>query len=239
MYTLLRGGFLVLALILPVLGQAGHYEGKLTLPNREIQLTFDLDKTEKGWIGSVSLTPGPSGLTADKITVEGDNITWAIAMPNAPSFKGKLDSATNTIKGSLTSPAGDLPVELKRTGEAKVSIPRESTPLSTKAIGSWTAVLQVPSGQQLHLTMELANSGPGGKGAAKIVSVDQSPDAIPIASVVQTGNTIDIDMRMIGGKYSGTLSEAGDAIDGTLTQNGANLPLKFTRPKPPQPAAKP
>ena len=239
MYTVVRGGFIGLALIFSVFGQAGHYEGKLALPNREIQLTFDLDKTDKGWIASVSLTPGPNGLTVDKITVEGDNITWAIAMPNAPSFKGKIDNGSNTIKGSLTSPAGDLPVELKRTGEAKVSVPKESTPLSSKALGSWTAVLQAPGGQQLHLTMELANSAPGGKGAAKIISVDQSPDAIPIASVVQTGNTIDIDMRMIGGKYSGTLSEGGDAIDGTLTQNGANIPLKFTRPKQAQPAAKP
>jgi len=239
MYTLVRGGFLGLALLLPVFGQAGHYEGKLALPNREIQLTLDLDKTDKGWIGSVSLTPGPSGLTVDKITIDAENIAWAIAMPNAPSFKGKLDSGTNTMKGSLTSPAGDLPVELKRTGEAKVSVPKESTPLSPKALGSWTAVLQPPGGPQLHLTMELANSAPGGKASAKIVSVDQSPDSIPIASIVQTGNTIDIDMRMIGGRYSGTLSEDGNGIDGTLTQNGANIPLKFTRPKQAQPAAKP
>jgi len=239
MYTVVRGGLIGLALVFSGFGQAGHYEGKLALPNREIQLTFDLDKTDKGWIGSVSLTPGPSGLTVDKISIDGDNIAWSIAMPNAPSFKGKLDNGTSTIKGSLTSPAGDLPVELKRTGDAKVSVPKESTPLSSKALGSWTGALQPPGGPQLHLTMELANSAPGGKGAAKIVSVDQSPDAIPIASIVQTGNTIDIDMRMIGGKYSGTVSEDGNTIDGTLTQNGANLPLKFTRPKPAQPTAKP
>jgi len=239
MCTVMRGGFIGLALIFSAFGQAGHYEGKLALPNREIQLTFDLDKTDKGWIASVSLTPGPSGLTVDKITVEGDNIAWSIAMPNAPSFRGKLDSSSNTIKGSLTSPAGELPVELKRTGEAKVSVPKESTALSAKALGNWTGVLQVPNGQQLHLRMELANSAPGGKASAKIISVDQSPDAIPIASVVQTGNTIEIDMRMIGGKYSGTLNEAGDAIDGTFTQNGASIPLKFTRPKQAQPTAKP
>src|SRR4051794_24349801 len=168
MCTVMRGGFIGLALIFSAFGQAGHYEGKLALPNREIQLTFDLDKTDKGWIGSVSLTPGPSGLTLDKITVEGDNIAWAIAMPNAPSFKGRLDSGTSTIKGSLTSPAGELAVELKRTGEPKVSVPKESTPLSSKALGNWIGVLQLPGGKQLHLTMELTNNAPEGKGSAKI-----------------------------------------------------------------------
>src|SRR5690349_24136318 len=117
MCTVVRGGFIGLALIFSAFGQAGHYEGKRALPNREIQRTFDLDKTEKGWIASVSLSPGPTGLTVDMITVEGDNIAWAIAMPYAPSFRGTLNSSSNTIKRSLTSPAGELPVELKRTGE--------------------------------------------------------------------------------------------------------------------------
>lgn len=229
----IRTGFLGLALIFASAAQdsvpPGHYEGTLKTPNRDVQMTFDIDKTDKGWIGTTSLTPGPSGLPLDKITVEGTKVSWAIAVPNAPTFSGEWSKDANTLKGSVSGPGADLPIEFKRTGDAKVTLPQESTPLTKQALGKWTGSVQTPNGQTLRLEMTLSSTAEG-KGSATLVSVDQNNAQVPISSVVQNGNTIELDIRAVGGKFSGTLNADGTAIDGSLAQNGTNMPIKFTRP---------
>jgi len=177
----------------------------------------------------VTLTPGPTGLPLDKINMEGATVSWAIAVPNAPSFTGKWDKESSSVKGSLSAPGGELPVEFKRTGEAKVSVPKESTAVSKQALGKWAGTLQIPSGPALRLDLTLANR-PDGKGTATLVSLDQNNTEVPVASVSQSGNTIELDVRAVGARFAGTVNADGTAIEGTMNQNGADMPLKFTRP---------
>jgi len=233
MQQMIRAGLIGLALLLSSAAQdnvsAGHYEGTLKTPNRDVQMSFDIEKTDKGWIGTTTLNPGPSGLPLEKITVEGTTVSWAIGVPNAPTFKGEWDKVSKTLKGNVAGPGAELPIEFKRTGDAKVALPQESTPLTKPALGKWTGSVQTPTGQTLRLEMTLSNTAEG-KGSATLVSVDQGNVPVPVSSIVQKGNTIELDVRAVGGMFTGTLNSDATAIDGSFTQSGVNMPIKFTRP---------
>jgi pimeloyl-ACP methyl ester carboxylesterase len=75
------------------------------------------------------------------------------------------------------------------------------------------------------LNVSLDNAG---KLQAYLVSIDQSPDHIPVTTISVTQGELDFSIAMIQGTYRGKLSDDGSRIDGTWTQ-GSPLPLEFQR----------
>ena len=91
--------------------------------------------------------------------------------------------------------------------------------------GQWQGTIQ--SGHPLRVVLKVSLDS-ASKLQAYIVSIDQSPDHIPITTISVTHGELDFSIAMIQGAYQGKLSDDGSRIDGTWTQ-GSPRPLEFQR----------
>jgi D-alanyl-D-alanine-carboxypeptidase/D-alanyl-D-alanine-endopeptidase len=102
----------------------------------------------------------------------------------------------------------------------------QAAPPPPSASGIWLGTLAVgPKGLRLQLRLDLAKTPPDG---CSMDSLDQHGVGIPCTATV-TGASVAIDVPAVHGSLSGTLSDDGNTINATLTQNGATLPLVLAR----------
>lgn len=112
--------------------------------------------------------------------------------------------------------------------------------------GNWQGTLKV--GKDLRVIFNLYKGDKDGW-SAKMYSIDQTKQAIPVTSVTRQGSDIKISVEIIGGSYVGKLSEDGKTMTGTWTQASTPFPLVLVRatpetawdiptaPEPPKPMA--
>ena len=95
--------------------------------------------------------------------------------------------------------------------------------------GNWQGTLK--AGRDLRIIL---NFSKGDKDAwtAKMYSIDQGGQAIPVSSVTKQGSSIKISVDMIGGTFEGKLSDDNKTIAGTWTQGPQPLPLTLVRATP-------
>jgi pimeloyl-ACP methyl ester carboxylesterase len=101
--------------------------------------------------------------------------------------------------------------------------------------GSWEGTLETPSGK-LRLRIHVARQ-PDGALSAKMDSVDQGANGIPITTISFAEGALKWGLSMAGASYEGKITAAGDAIEGTFTQ-GLSFPLTFKRMTAPPPPPK-
>ena len=209
---------------------SGHWEGAVQTPNGDMVMMVDLAKNSAGvWIGSMSL---PAGNVIDvpltKVSVENNTVRFAMAeMPGAPSFEGKLSADGNDFSGTATAPNGAAPFQVKRKGDANVKLPPASSALSKDFEGNWEGAIEA-GGNRLRIVMKLSRAADG-SATGTMVSVDQGNQEIPISTIKVNDKQLQLDVRAVGGTYSGTLGANGE-IDGTWTQGPGSLPLHLKRP---------
>src|SRR6185295_17207958 len=92
--------------------------------------------------------------------------------------------------------------------------------------GNWLATLEV-GGAKLRLALKIQKSGDNY--AAKLDSLDQGANDLPIDSIVLNGNKLSFTTAKLGLNYEGTLNAAGDEITGTFKQGTIEMPLVFKR----------
>jgi uncharacterized protein (TIGR03435 family) len=112
--------------------------------------------------------------------------------------------------------------------------------------GNWQGTLKV--GKDLRVVFNIYKGDKDGW-SAKMYSIDQTPQPIPVTSVTRQGSVVKISVVAIGGSYEGTLSADAKSINGSWTQGGQPLPLTLLlatpetawdipeAPKPPTPMA--
>jgi hypothetical protein len=228
-----RASLTVLALCVSVFSQqaadpSGHWEGVIKAPNRDVQISVDLAKNDKqAWIGHLSfIGPGPKEVPLDAITVAGASINFnVIGIPGGMKFETKLDPATKALTGTVTGGSGSVDVEFKRTGEAKVVVPVPSSPLSKELEGKWEGTVEM-MGKSYRLVLNL-KTGADGRGTGTLVSLDQNAVEIPLGTITQAGDKLDFEIKMIAGKYSGTINAAKNEIAGEWSQAGRTAPLVY------------
>jgi uncharacterized protein (TIGR03435 family) len=95
--------------------------------------------------------------------------------------------------------------------------------------GNWQGTLK--AGKDLRV---IFNFYKGDKDAwsAKMYSIDQGAQAIPVTSVTKQGSSIKISVDMIGGIFEGKLSDDSKTMTGTWTQGPQPLPLTLVRATP-------
>ena len=95
--------------------------------------------------------------------------------------------------------------------------------------GNWQGTLK--AGKDLRV---IFNFYKGDKDAwsAKMYSIDQGAQAIPVTSVTKQGSSIKISVDMIGGIFEGKLSDDSKTMTGTWTQGTQPLPLTLVRATP-------
>ena len=78
-----------------------------------------------------------------------------------------------------------------------------------------------------YFSLTMANQ-PDGTATGSFVNVDEGLE-IPITTITQKASSLTLDVKAVGGSYSGVLNPEGTELVGTWTQGPAVLPLTFRR----------
>ena len=233
MFTHARVVFIALLLFASVSVVAqnatGHWEGAIHAPQMDVAIAVDLTKNAAGELAATFDNPaqGIRSFPLANVALDGTSITFAINAPGGGTFRGTLDGTS--IKGTFSTRGPDaqpleLPFELTRKGEAVIAATQKSGAITKNLEGKWIGALEV-EGTQKQLSLTLTNAADG---AASGVLSAEGID-IPIASIVQSGSSVTLDVKIIGGSYAGTLDANGTELAGTWTQGPFVGPLTFRR----------
>lgn len=205
---------------------AGHWEGAIHIPNRDLRVSLDLARNAGGaWIGSMSVLESTSiDVPLTNVVVTDNGVKFAAALPGQTSVEGTV--SRDTINGTAESLQGRAPIVLARTGAPAVKLPAPSTALPAAFEGMWEGSLEVGM-SQLRLQMKLV-PGKDGLATGILISPDQGGAEIPLHTITVSGQELRFDSRSISAQYRGMLSAAG-TIDGEFTQGGRTMKLVLAR----------
>ncbi|HYP27390.1 MAG TPA: alpha/beta hydrolase [Blastocatellia bacterium] len=109
------------------------------------------------------------------------------------------------------------------SGLAQAPAPTATAPSDRSAVGNWEGSLDV-GGQKLRLIVKITKASDDSL-KATLDSPDQGAMNMPVSSVTQTGDSIKVELKNIGGVYEGTFNKEWTEISGQWKQGGASLPL--------------
>ena len=95
--------------------------------------------------------------------------------------------------------------------------------------GNWQGTLKV--GKDLRVIFNLYKGEKDGW-SAKLYSIDQTPQPIPVDAVTKQGSTVKMTINLVGGGFEGKLSDDGKTMTGTWTQGAQGFPLVLVRATP-------
>ena len=207
-------------------GVAGHWEGKIDIPEHPMPMTLDLAKDAKGsWVGTMSVVGSTSvDVPLTGIAVDNSTVRFAAKLPEKADFECHVSDGN--MSGSATSPQGSAPMQLTRNGEAKVNLPPPSTPLSKEFAGDWVATVE-RDGKSRRIGLKLAASSDG-LANATLISIDRGNLEIPVQSVQIKSKELTLESRSVSGKFTGTLNPNGE-IGGQWFEGQNATPLTFKR----------
>ena len=211
-------------------GPSGHWTGTLQTPAQPLEVEVDLKPgTPPAWVGTISIAAqNLKAFPLSSIEVQGKTVSFAMAnIPGTPNFKGTLSDDGATLSGDFFQGGGSVPFTMTRKGDAVFAPPLKSTAIGKELEGTWNGTLSA-GGRELRLTLKLASGADGATGS--IVSVDQGNVEIPIATIVQAGAHLTLELPSIAGTYSGDLKDG--RLVGTWSQGAGTMPLEFARTVP-------
>ena len=205
----------------------GHWTGAIEIPNAgPMTILVDLDKTDKGWIGSMAIpTQNAAGLALSDIrSSEGK---WSFRLqgpPGDPAFSGKLSADGKTFSGDFTQGGGTIAFKLTHTGEPKVEVAKAMPAVAKEFTGDWEGTLEGPG---LRLKLNIANEAGAARGT--LVSVDQGGARMPVSAIEQKDAKLVLRVRAVGGEYQGEINKDGSEMQGEWSQAGNSLPLQWKK----------
>jgi hypothetical protein len=203
---------------------SGHWEGTVQIPGRSLQFAFDLGKDAAGQlIGTIS-GEDVRNLPLTKVAVTGRSVTLQ-ASAEQP-FSGDMSADGRTISGAVVLSGYSLPLELTRTGDARIEPPPTSAPIGKELEGTWEGTLNTGRGP-LRIVLKMANQS-GGRALGHIISVDEGGLLIPIV-ITQNASSVSYVATAVPSQWTGVLSADGRELAGTFTQGSTSLPLNFRR----------
>jgi hypothetical protein len=235
---LLRGAgaaVLFASLVCAQAGPDGHWEGSFTVNNREVGVSLDLAKNEKSeWIASMGLPSGnATGLVVMNVAVNGKSVKFVAVEFQMATFDLTL-GPDGRMKGTMSAPQGPMstqgsvPVELKRTGEAKVELIPRSPAVSKELEGDWEGSLQDPNGVLHPLVFHFKNL-PDKTVAATMDNPERNFMAMPLNNVKQTGQKVEFGLKIAGGSFQGSLNKEGTELALQMIHDGGSMPLTLRK----------
>jgi hypothetical protein len=226
---------LVLLAAAPVFAQtdpSGHWEGTLQVPNGPNVLELDLARNGQGaWIASMGVPQqNASGLRIADLHVDGNKITCnAPDVPGRPSFE--LTFAAGKLIGTLSMQGHSLPLEMQRTGEAKVDVAPPNPAVSRQLEGDWEGTLSSPDGSLNRQVIVHFKNQPDRTVLATIDSPSQGARGLVLSGVVEKDGAVEFYLKGIGGSYKGKLNQQATEIAGEWTQRPGSAPLPLVLKK--------
>lgn len=212
-------------LVTSIQAQTGHWEGTINAAEKSVTIEFDLTRS-----GGTFTLPARhlKALPLSNVALNGTAVTFEIKGEGGGVFQGTVGTDGKSIEGtfSMRGPQSmEIPFTLKRTGDARIAAPPKSAPIGKELEGKWTGKLEV-DGKQKQIGLTLTNSDASSTGSLTSEGLE-----VAIDSIVQKGRDVTLDLRNVGGSYSGTLRDDG-TIAGTWTQTPFVGPLVFRRDSP-------
>jgi hypothetical protein len=209
-------------------GPDGHWVGTLTADGREVGLSLDLAKNEKAeWIASMGVpSENAMGLYVKDLAVNGKSVKFMaveLMMSTVDLTLGPDGKLAGTITGQR---GGPMPIEFKRTGEAKVALPAASPAVSKELEGDWEGSLQGPDGKLYPMVFHFKNL-PDKTVAATMDSPARNVVAMPLNDVKQTGQKVE--MKIAGGSFQGSLNKEGTELALQMIQGAVSLPVTLRK----------
>ncbi len=213
---------------------AGRWEGKLHIPERELQLIVDLAQDNGGtWKGSI-IIPGLNvkGAALADIMAKGSDLSCTVKGFLSPQSSGpaKLDghlTGHSTLAGNFLEGGNSAPFSLQKTGPAQVEDAPRSSPLSKELEGEWRGEYEA-LGYKRQVTLKLASHADTG-GTADFVIVGKRVNNLPVDLVTLEGRFLTVDSHETGLSYEGRLRNG--ELAGVVIQNGTEIPLNLHRAK--------
>jgi len=226
--TLLLGVLLTSGSLARAQGAAdpsGHWEGTLKVPQIELRVEIDLARDNQGVFSGTFSQPaqGVKGLPLSSVTVEASAVRFIVkGGPEPATFDGALSADGTSISGTVTQGGFTIPMNLSRTGDARIVRVPNSARIAKELEGTWNGTLDV-NGVPMRLVVKMANQ-PDGTSSGTVISQDGSGVEIAIG-IVQQASTVTIDVPSVGASYVAVLNAAGTELAGTWTQGPAAFPL--------------
>lgn len=132
-----------------------------------------------------------------------------------------LSLCVSALVAQTSSPNAQKPSE---TPKAARQQPVEN---DEAIVGQWQGTIQTPKPLRVVLKVTKAD----GQLRADLISIDQSPDYIPVTDISASQGEVKFSIARIHGDYQGKLSSDGNEIDGNWMQ-GAPLKLDLHRTAP-------
>jgi hypothetical protein len=235
--SLLGAGAAVLfaSLVCAQAGPDGHWEGSFTVNNREVGVSLDLAKNEKSeWIASMGVPSGnATGMVVMDVAVNGKSVKFVAVELQMATFDLTL-GPDGRMKGTMSSPQGPMsaqgsvPVELKRTGEAKVELIPASPAVSKELEGDWEGSLQAPNGASFPMVFHFKNQ-PDKTVAATMDSPGRNAMAMPLDNVKQTGQKVEFGLKIAGASFQGSLNKEGTELALQMIHEADSTPLTLRK----------
>jgi hypothetical protein len=207
---------------------AGHWEGAIQAPGKEVKIAVDLLARDGKLVGTFDNPSGNEhGFPLSEVAQHGKEVTFAIkATSGGGVFQGALAADGKSISGDFVTAHGmSLPFTLTRTGEGKIDAPPASATIAPELEGAWRGTLGV-KGEEHTIGLTLANH-PDGTSTGNLVT-SEGVD-IAVTKISAAGGTLTLDVKNVAGSWQGKLSDDGTALVGTWTQGSAAIPLTFRR----------
>jgi hypothetical protein len=207
---------------------SGHWEGAIQAPSREVPVSVDLARDDKGKLAGTFSNPGEriTGYPLAAVAVDGSAVRLEIKTGGSgtQTFAGTLSADGRSLAGDFLISVYSVPFTLTRTGDAQIAPAPRSPAIDAALVGEWRATLEI-EGKALPVSLTLANRG-GGISVGAWAADDGS--ATPVA-IAQHERSVTLTSTVTSSAYSGTLSPDGAEITGTFTEGALKQPLTFRR----------
>jgi len=202
----------------------------LTADGREVGLSLDLAKNEKAvWIASMGVpSENAMGLYVKDLAVSGKSVKFMavdLLISTVDLTLGPDGKLAGTITGQR---GGPMPIEFKRTGEAKVALPAASPAVSKELEGDWEGSLQGPDGALHPLVFHFKNL-PDKTVAATMDSPDRNAMGMPVNDVRQTGQKVEFGLKIAQSSFQGSLNKEGTELALQMINEAGSLPVTLRK----------
>jgi hypothetical protein len=208
-------------------GPRGRWTGSIDIPGHTAAVEIDLDKTAKGWVGSMALpVQKASGIPLEAIAFADGKWTFRIkGLPEAPTFTGTLSADGLTLSGDFAQGDASFPFQLSRAGDAQVAATKPSPAVPREFLGTWEGTL-LDQGVPKRMVFKIANDESGA--SAVLIASDDGAE-IPVAAIEHKDAELKLLVKAIGVEYWGELNSDGTQLTGSWTQSEKSVQLKFKK----------
>ncbi len=194
----------------------GDYSGTLGTLHLKLHLKVGAGGAMEGTLDSVD--QGAMGLRCANIHLA--EMAFSFEVPSVHgTWHGTVSADGATLNGSW-SQGEEMPLVLRRDE------PFAAAEKPSRVDGIWRGTLGA-GGTKLRLQVQI-KSDRAGKEYCSIDSLDQGTMGLLCDKVQLDGNHFSFEVPVVNGRWSGTLAENGNELDGTWSQ-GQDLPLRMTR----------